>query len=193
MTPSPDVCPDRGVRWLDPDGLEVEANPLARFVVRAERRPHILEVGDIQSVAGVAARSDLDDVQVVDVAVALRCQVRNDPGKSNLAVLCVICVFPGDENVASSPPSPQTKEQATSLRCRIFLSFIRFFVSHLHSSQGWLCIESCVSFIFFVRDSRHRFAPHEKIFLISFIWHQMLFIAGVSSSNVSVFSKSKFS
>jgi hypothetical protein len=27
---------DRVVRWLDPDALEVEANPLARFVFRAE-------------------------------------------------------------------------------------------------------------------------------------------------------------
>jgi hypothetical protein len=49
----------------------------------------------------------------VDVAAALRRQVRNDPGKSNLAVLFfflfLFCAFLGDENVASSSPSPQSR------------------------------------------------------------------------------------
>jgi hypothetical protein len=43
----------------------------------------------------------------VGVAAALRCQVRNDPRKSNLAVLYFLWAFLGDENLASSLPSPK--------------------------------------------------------------------------------------
>jgi hypothetical protein len=39
----------------------------------------------------------------------LRRRVRNDPGKSNLAVLFLFWTFPGDENVASSPASPEPR------------------------------------------------------------------------------------
>jgi hypothetical protein len=45
----------------------------------------------------------------VDIAAALHRQVRNDPGKNNLAVLFFVCAFPGDENMTSSPPSPQPR------------------------------------------------------------------------------------
>jgi hypothetical protein len=100
------------VRWLDPEGLEVKANPLIRFVLR----PEILncsEVGGIPRLCGAenAARGYLDDAVVVDIAAALCCQVRNDPGKSNLALLFffLFWAFPDDENLASSPPSPQPR------------------------------------------------------------------------------------
>jgi hypothetical protein len=98
------------VHWLDPEGLEVKANPLVRFVLRAEMRI-MSEVGGIPRVIGVenAARGYLDDASVVNVAAALRRQVRNDPGKSNLAIPFRFWAFPGDENVASSPPSPQLR------------------------------------------------------------------------------------
>jgi hypothetical protein len=57
------------------------------------------------------ARGDLDDALVVDVAAALCCEVRNDPGKSNLWILYSFFswTFPADENVASLPPSPQPR------------------------------------------------------------------------------------
>jgi hypothetical protein len=64
---------DRGMGWLDPEGLEVKANPLPRFILRLEPRI-VLEVGGILSVSGAenAARGDFDDASVVDVAAALR-------------------------------------------------------------------------------------------------------------------------
>jgi hypothetical protein len=68
------------VRWLDPDGLEVKANQLAQFDLRAEIRI-VSEIGGILRVPATvnAALGDLDDALVVDVAATLRCQVRNDP------------------------------------------------------------------------------------------------------------------
>jgi hypothetical protein len=35
--------------------------------------------------------------------------VRNDPGKSNLVLLFLFWAFSGDENLASSQPSPQPR------------------------------------------------------------------------------------
>jgi hypothetical protein len=113
------------VRWLDPEGLESKANPLPRFVLRPERRI-ASEVGGIPRVicAKDAAHSDLDDAPVVDIAAALRRQVQNDPGKSDLVVLFLFCTFPSDENLTSSLPSSQLppvfsrqeKRSARSLR-----------------------------------------------------------------------------
>jgi hypothetical protein len=49
----------------------------------------------------------------VDIAAALCRQVRNYPGKSNLARLFLFWTFPGDENRASSPASPQPELSST--------------------------------------------------------------------------------
>jgi hypothetical protein len=57
-----------------------------------------------------AARGDLDDAPVVDVAAALRRQVRNQPRKAVsgffIILFLFLCAFPGDEIMASSPASP---------------------------------------------------------------------------------------
>jgi hypothetical protein len=100
---------DCAVRSLDREGLEIKANPLASFVPRAKPRI-VSEVGGIPRdvTAPVdAARGDLDNIPVVDISAALRCQIRNDPEKSKVTALFLSWTFPGDENLASSPPSPQ--------------------------------------------------------------------------------------
>jgi hypothetical protein len=96
------------VRWRDPEGLNVKANQLAWFVLRAKIRI-ISEAGGIPWGISVlnTARSYLDNVPVMGIPAALHCQIRNDPGKSNLEVFFLLWVFPGDENLASSPPSSQ--------------------------------------------------------------------------------------
>jgi hypothetical protein len=37
MITSPNACPDRVILWPDPEGLEIKANPLARFIRRLEK------------------------------------------------------------------------------------------------------------------------------------------------------------
>jgi hypothetical protein len=60
------ACPDRVVHWLDPEGFEVIANPLSRFVLRLEIRKLVPEAGSISRGAGAnAIRGDLDGVRVV--------------------------------------------------------------------------------------------------------------------------------
>jgi hypothetical protein len=44
--------PDRVVRWLDPEGLEIKANPLAPFMFRLEIQK-VSEMGGILRVIGV--------------------------------------------------------------------------------------------------------------------------------------------
>jgi hypothetical protein len=63
---------------FDSDGLEVKANPLDRLVLGTEIQIRVSGVDGILRVmgAGSAARGDLDDASVVDVAAALRPQVR---------------------------------------------------------------------------------------------------------------------
>jgi hypothetical protein len=102
--------PDHVVRWIDPDGLEIRANPMIWLVLQAEMQI-ISEVGGIPRIIGVrnAARGDLDDALVVDIATALRSQARNDLGKSNQVVLFPFGLFLVDENMASSSSSPQPR------------------------------------------------------------------------------------
>jgi hypothetical protein len=92
---------------------------------------------------GNAARRDLNDARLVDVATAFRRQVRNHPGKSNLALLFLFWTFPGDENMASSLPSPQPrlvsgrqeKRPARSPRFGAFATYILASAESVHSDD----------------------------------------------------------
>jgi hypothetical protein len=72
--------PDRGMHWLDPEGLEVQVNPLPWFVLRAEIGTDF----EVRIIPKSATRTinptccDLDGALVVDVAAALPRQVGND-------------------------------------------------------------------------------------------------------------------
>jgi hypothetical protein len=57
-----------------------------------------------------AARGNVDDTAVVDIAAALRRQKRNDPGKNSLAIIFLFWAFHGEESRAFSRPSPQSRQ-----------------------------------------------------------------------------------
>jgi hypothetical protein len=62
---------DRVADWLDPDGLEVKANPLVRFVFRGEVRIGCKVGGILKAIwTRNAARYDLDDALVLDDATS---------------------------------------------------------------------------------------------------------------------------
>jgi hypothetical protein len=97
--------PDRVVRWLDFEGFEVKANPVDQFVLRQESEI-VSEVHGIPRASGAerAARRDLDDAPVVDVASTSKAKC---PGKNNPVFLILFWAFPGDENLASLLCYPQ--------------------------------------------------------------------------------------